>query len=328
MRTAIVRSVIALSLLFCLSAYVFGQQSLLSRQAKAAYDKRAFADAAPLYLLAAQLEPYAYLHLYNAGCSYALSGQTDLAFLALNAAVKKGWTDKTQTMRDQDLVSLRRDPRWDDLMDLMTTGGGLESNKDAMINDLNNLAAQAYQYFIRPTSMGGGQGSYAGYSIPTKLSLNENASYQVLSARDDMVRFLATSAKGYGTIDVWVDNNGHLQGWTYGGRFGPRPANNYRGVTGASNRDALINHMNNIAAFSYQYRNRPTNMGGGNGSYVGLKLPPSLISTDDGIFRITVLGDVAVQIEAISNRFSGSTITATLDGKGRLGVWRYSGEFH
>ncbi|MCX5729611.1 MAG: hypothetical protein NTZ28_12390, partial [Nitrospirae bacterium] len=30
----------------------------------------------------------------------------------------------------------------------------VQSNRDAIINDLNNLAAQAYQYRIRPTSMG------------------------------------------------------------------------------------------------------------------------------------------------------------------------------
>ncbi len=51
----------------------------------------------------------------------------------------------------------------------------VQSNRDAIINDLNNLAAQAYQYMIRPSSMGGGQGSYGGFSIPSKMVTNENA---------------------------------------------------------------------------------------------------------------------------------------------------------
>ena len=50
----------------------------------------------------------------------------------------------------------------------------VQSNKDAMINDLNNLAAHAYQFRIRPSSMGGGQGTYTGYTIPTKMKSNEN----------------------------------------------------------------------------------------------------------------------------------------------------------
>ena len=53
----------------------------------------------------------------------------------------------------------------------------IESNKDAMVNDINNINAHAYQYFIRPVSMGGGGGSFTGYKIPTKMSSNDNATY-------------------------------------------------------------------------------------------------------------------------------------------------------
>jgi len=56
----------------------------------------------------------------------------------------------------------------------------VQSNKDAMINDLNNIAAHAYQFRIRPASMGGGQGAYTGtntYSIPAKMATNENGTY-------------------------------------------------------------------------------------------------------------------------------------------------------
>jgi flagellar basal body-associated protein FliL len=53
----------------------------------------------------------------------------------------------------------------------------VQANKDAMINDINNIAANAYQYRIRTTSMGGGNNSYVGYAVPTKLSSNSNATY-------------------------------------------------------------------------------------------------------------------------------------------------------
>jgi len=57
------------------------------------------------------------------------------------------------------------------------TSQSIQSNKDAIINDLNNLAASAYQYRIRPQSMGGGEGSFTNWTIPVKMSSNENGTY-------------------------------------------------------------------------------------------------------------------------------------------------------
>src|SRR5215470_10767108 len=59
----------------------------------------------------------------------------------------------------------------------MFSSSSVQSNKDAIVNDLNNLAADAYQYKIRPTTMGGGGGTYGGYKVRTKLSSNDNGSY-------------------------------------------------------------------------------------------------------------------------------------------------------
>src|SRR5258707_3965301 len=59
----------------------------------------------------------------------------------------------------------------------MFSSSSVQANKDAIVNDLNNLAADAYQYRIRPTTMGGGAGSYGGYKVPTKLQTNENGTY-------------------------------------------------------------------------------------------------------------------------------------------------------
>src|SRR3972149_2862047 len=70
----------------------------------------------------------------------------------------------------------------------------IQANKDAIINDLNNISAHAYQFKIRPSSMGGGQGSYSGYAIPRKMASNENGTYSVSSARETAVTVLATSS--------------------------------------------------------------------------------------------------------------------------------------
>jgi hypothetical protein len=96
----------------------------------------------------------------------------------------------------------------------------IQANKDAIINDLNNIAAHAYQFKIRPSSMGGGQGSYSGYSIPSKMASNENAGYTVTSATATTVAITATSsANTTNTVQAVVDSDGRLGSWTYAGDF-------------------------------------------------------------------------------------------------------------
>lgn len=95
----------------------------------------------------------------------------------------------------------------------------IQSNRDAIINDMNNLAAQAYQFRIRPTSMGGGQGKYDGFSIPSKMSANENAKY-VPTVTTDVITIVATSAQNTtNTVTVKIDSDGKLGSWTYAGDF-------------------------------------------------------------------------------------------------------------
>ena len=92
----------------------------------------------------------------------------------------------------------------------MFSSGTVQANKDAIINDLNNLAANAYQYRIRPTTMGGGGGGYTGYAIPTKLATNENATYAAGSISATSITFTGTSGQGYGTVIAVLDSTGKL----------------------------------------------------------------------------------------------------------------------
>src|SRR5271157_22843 len=95
----------------------------------------------------------------------------------------------------------------------------VQSNRDAIINDLNNLAAQAYQYRIRPTSMAGGAGSYVGFTIPTKMQTNENGTYTATPTANT-IAFTAVSAQNpTNTVQVTIDSNGNLSGWSYAGDF-------------------------------------------------------------------------------------------------------------
>ena len=96
----------------------------------------------------------------------------------------------------------------------------IQSNKDAIINDLNNIAAQAYQYRIRPSSMAGGNGSYLGFKIPLKMASNANAVYTCTPTSDD-VTFNATSAQNpANTVACSIDTDGKFtSNWQYTNDF-------------------------------------------------------------------------------------------------------------
>jgi hypothetical protein len=95
----------------------------------------------------------------------------------------------------------------------------IQANKDAMINDLNNIAAHAYQFKIRPSSMGGGSGLYTGYGIPVKMATNENATYAAAPTASSVVITATSQQNATNSITATVDSDGKLGGWTYGGDF-------------------------------------------------------------------------------------------------------------
>jgi hypothetical protein len=92
--------------------------------------------------------------------------------------------------------------------------------KDAIINDLNNIAAEAYQYRIRPSSMGGGGSSYVGYTLPSRLATNNNVIYAVSSVTAIKLTITATSiTNSANRITVMLNSDGRLENWTYEGDF-------------------------------------------------------------------------------------------------------------
>jgi hypothetical protein len=97
----------------------------------------------------------------------------------------------------------------------------VESAKDGMINDLNNLFANAYQYRVRSLEKGGGGGSYEGYKIPQTLAENENGIYTVAVVSRDSLTLQGKSEQVDGTIEVKTGPDGRPIGtsWKYGGDF-------------------------------------------------------------------------------------------------------------
>lgn len=68
------------------------------------------------YEKAVQLQPNAG-NYYNLACGYALCGQQDQAFDALNKAIENGFKGKEQFENDTDLDSLKADARWKVLLE-------------------------------------------------------------------------------------------------------------------------------------------------------------------------------------------------------------------
>lgn len=99
----------------------------------------------------------------------------------------------------------------------------IQANKDAIINDMNNLAAHAYQYYIRPVSMAGGGGMYDNYAIPSKLSSNENATYSatITTGKGGSIEFTGTSTStaNASTVVANVDAAGVIHFTSFTGDF-------------------------------------------------------------------------------------------------------------
>ena len=79
----------------------------------------------------------------------------------------------------------------------------VSSNRDAIISDLNNLGAMAAQFYMKPTSMGGGGNAYdksngasAIWAIPAGLDTTANGVYTAtVNAQSITITGISTSQK-------------------------------------------------------------------------------------------------------------------------------------
>lgn len=85
---------------------------------------------------AAEFEDYKGIATYNLGCAWALKGDADKAFVALNDAFDFGFDDIAQYAEDEDLDSLREDDRFAELMSRM--------KKPAKVKELLKKANQKF----------------------------------------------------------------------------------------------------------------------------------------------------------------------------------------
>ncbi len=106
----------------------------------------------------------------------------------------------------------------------MFNDSAVSANRDAVTNDLVNLASRGQQYYRRPTALGGGGGSFAnltagsGMKLLTKTSgsamTNGNGTYTIVSSSAStlQIRGQGSETGNDGTnkvrvvMDVWADS--------------------------------------------------------------------------------------------------------------------------
>ncbi len=105
----------------------------------------------------------------------------------------------------------------------MFKDNAVSANRDAVTNDLVNLAARAQQYSRRPIALGGGQGSFSGLTNDIsglrKLTSmvngqNANGTYSIVSSSQSsmVLQGLGTETGNDGTtpvkvvMNVWSDS--------------------------------------------------------------------------------------------------------------------------
>lgn len=59
------------------------------------------------------------------------------------------------------------------------TASSSQTNRDAVISDMTNLASMAQQYYRKPSSLGGGGNAFTGWTVPAALDTTGNGTYTV-----------------------------------------------------------------------------------------------------------------------------------------------------
>jgi len=100
----------------------------------------------------------------------------------------------------------------------MFSSSSVSANRDAVVNDLNNLASRAQQYWRKPAEMGGGNRSFAGFYLDARDTGNANGSYSLSTSVPSGVTYapgsnVATTA----TTDLWIIGCGKETGNAPGG---------------------------------------------------------------------------------------------------------------
>ena len=94
------------------------------------------------------------------------------------------------------------------------------ANKNAMINDINQIAHVSVRYYVRPPGLDGGGHDLAGFTVPEKFRSNINGSYTAEVVSATQLHIVAVSARDTNnTITADIATDGKVTNWSFGGDF-------------------------------------------------------------------------------------------------------------
>jgi hypothetical protein len=245
--------------LFGISQVIIAQDTKsLVQRAYEAYKLGHYDESATLIELAINSGTKGPIVLYDASRYFTLAGKKEKAWLYLEQAVDQGFNHFKYIQNDTALVNLHSDPRWHKLIEKIKpkelevnsrtnlrdlnnkpkepgansqtspreldnkpkeTGTNLQTNFHELVNNMHNIAANAYQYKIRSKHIGGGGGSYTGYKLPDNLSTKPFGTCRVNVLNDNGADIVAASNYGYGTIKAKLNSEGSIDNLEYTGEF-------------------------------------------------------------------------------------------------------------
>lgn len=97
--------------------------------------------------------------------------------------------------------------------------------------------------------------------------------------------------------------------------------------TAATNRDAMINDLNHLSSYAYQFRLRLRSMGGGQGDYTDFAIPPKMRINEDATYSITLANESAITLLATSSANPSNTIQVVVGSEGKITAWTFGGDF-
>ena len=92
-----------------------------------------------------------------------------------------------------------------------------QANKDGITSGVISIAANAYQYKIRPTSLGGGGNSYLYYGIPAKMQSEDNGTYSIGTTNAGSIEIIGTSRINTAWVATCIADDSGKTSITYSG---------------------------------------------------------------------------------------------------------------
>jgi hypothetical protein len=182
-----------------------------------------------------------------------------------------------------------------------------------LTQDANNLGASAYQFRLTVRVVGGGGGSYNGFSIPERLSVNKSGHYEATTSRDSIVFVVKDSTSTRKFVRVVLDSTGKLHSWVYTYEPDEIPSSEY-----------VTRSINNLAELAYGYRMRPL-MSPGRGSYATYSIPEKMVVNEYWRWSATVSEDSIVFV-AKDTASARTLLSVVQDSAYNLHSWEYTFE--